>query len=397
QNYGNFASLPFRAVIIVFLHCFHLVQNDMIKFFTALFCCSFYAAGATAQITFTADDFIQGLASNKQNNQSFTASATSGLGKLMKASGAGITWDFSTIPFTPNAPPSGTSTLLSSLSEAALADDPDFATATHVVKFVTQNPTDGIQYVFYKIDQNGYSVCGTTRDSMGLKTKLQSYTPPLLQYKFPLTYNTAWQNSCTVKTPYYPAGYVVTIVDTVTIDGYGSLVTPTSARGKGGASPMATNDVLRESHKTIHVTVFNGDTISSVTYYSFNWTTKGDHSATILADELQKPTGGYYSAPGTGTSVPTAISAGDLFDLKLSANPAMNSETKLFYTMKSGGNSQVSLMDLLGHEVQMLHNGYASQGQNIISIETAKLSPGTYFIHLNSDGLQATRKLLVSQ
>ena len=84
-------------------------------------------------------------------------------------------------------------------------------------------------------------------------------------------------------------------------------------------------------------------------------------------------------------------------NLYLSANPASNTETKIFFTMKNEGNAQVSLMDPLGREVHMLLNGRAVAGQNIIPIDPSKLTSGTYFIRVNADGLTATRKLIITK
>jgi hypothetical protein len=64
--------------------------------------------------------------------------------------------------------------------------------------------------------------------------------------------------------------------------------------------------------------------------------------------------------------------------------------------MSEAGNAQVVLMDPLGKEVRMLHNGYAPKGDNIIPIDPAKLAAGSYFIRATANGATATQKLIIA-
>ncbi len=232
---------------------------------------------------------------------------------------------------------------------------------------------------------------------MGVETKLEGYAPPMQTYAFPLTYQTSWQSTSTIHSPLLPSIYTATATVVGSVDGYGTLITPTSTKKKGSASPMASNDALRINTKTTQAYSYMGYGQSTTTY-SFAWITKSGYGASISADSLQKPLGATYSTGSGNNSVGEDYSSPeDLLNLRLSANPVSNTETKLFYTMKNEGNSQVSIMDALGREVHILQNGPAQSGQNIIPIDPTKLSAGTYFLRVNAEGMTATRKLIITK
>lgn len=308
-----------------------------------------------------------------------------------------MTWDFGGRVWTPVSSSSGgTTTLLTYPGDAALASDADFTTSTHVLKTVNDNPADGIIYQFLKLDQTGFWIVGMSQDSSGVQSKILAYSPPLQQFKFPFTYGTSWSGTSDIHIPSSFPGMVITQSVDAVVDGYGTLMTPTSAHQKGGVI-LASNDVLRLRTKNTTSVSFGAFSNVSVTY-DFNWYTKTGYSANIGADTLQVPQSVYYSTPGGSTSVADKFSsAEELLNLRLSANPVSNSETKIYYTLKTSGNTEVSVMDVMGRQVNMLYKGHAEQGQNLIPIDASKLSAGTYFIRVNAEGLTATRKLIITK
>ncbi len=134
---------------------------------------------------------------------------------------------------------------------------------------------------------------------------------------------------------------------------------------------MASGDALRVKTKTtttLSITIA-GMTYNTVTVaYTFQWYTKNGHSATIDADTNQTATGASYSAQGTNAVGDYYSSPENLLNLYLSAR-----------------------------EVHMLLNCPVEAGQNIIPIDPSKLTSGTYFIRVTTEGITATRKLIITK
>ena len=368
----------------------------MKHFVTTFLLCLFVGIG-NAQITINADEFIAGFSQlGSSNVTAYTiASLTgSGIGMTAKKAGAAVTWDFSPFAFTQES--TASITVLAYPGGAPLFSDPDFSTATHVLKIASPNPGGQTIFEFLRIDQTGFYNLGTTSDTLG-GTKLFSYVPALQQYQFPLQYQRSWNSNSTWNSPNLPSGYVVSDSIQVTVDSYGSLITPTSAHGKNGESPMAsTNDALRITTKTTQTTSYSGITLTPTVTYQYEWVTNANHRVSMSADNTQKITSASYFS-GTSSAGVEQSNPEQALNLCLSNNPASNTGTRLLYTMQNGGNAQVSLMDPLGREVQMLYNGYAQPGQNIIPIDPTPLAAGAYFLRVNAEGMTATRKLIITK
>jgi hypothetical protein len=378
------------------------MKNAMKYFATFLLLCTL-ANVSSAQIRFTADEYFAGFSQTSSSGTSYSSTDLTGLAALIAKSGAGMSWDLGNRAYSTNSTYAGTQTVLTYPGGAALADDADFLVSTHVLKSVPNDPTQPTAYLFIKFNQTGLWFVGFSQDSMGVTKKLAAYVPPMQQIGFPLTYQTAWQSNSDIHSPSLPQGASFSTAIDAVADAYGTLITPTSAHKKADGTPMAAGDAIRVKTKTTNttsITIPGFGTITTVTVdYSFQWYTKTGHSATISADTNVTPTGASYSVEGSSSVFDnySYSSPENILNLYLSANPASNSETKFFYTMPKDGNAQVSLMDPLGREIHMLQNGHASAGQNIIPIDVSKLSSGTYFIRVNTDGMTATRKLIITK
>ncbi|MDP4230282.1 MAG: T9SS type A sorting domain-containing protein [Bacteroidota bacterium] len=351
---------------------------------------------ASAQsITFTADEYFAGFGQSANNQTSFSTTDISGLDALIAKTGPNMTWDFSGRIYTQDPAPTGTSTILTYPGGAPLANDPDFVTSTHVLKSVPNDPTQPIEYIFMKFNSNGLWVVGASQDSLGMTKKVAAYVPPLQQLAFPLTYQTAWQSTSDFRITGLPTGAYTMSVDAIA-DAYGTLVTPSSIHQKNGPTPMASSDALRVKTKntnTISLFSFSQTTVD----YGFDWYTKTGHSASISADTNVAPTGASYAVQGSSSVSDKYFSPENYLNLYLTANPASTSETRLYFTLKNGGNAQVSMMDVLGNEVHRLHDGPAVSGQNLIPIDPTKFAAGTYLIRVQAEGMTATRKLIITK
>ncbi|MDP4199194.1 MAG: T9SS type A sorting domain-containing protein [Bacteroidota bacterium] len=340
------------------------------------------SSAVRAQITISEADF---LSLGTRGGTDFSSTDTTGVRALENLSGVAATWDFGGRAYT-QSETAGTD-LLPYPSGAALANDPDFTSATNVIKLVASDGT--ITWDFLKLDATGLWILGASQDSLGNQSKVLAYQPPLQQFAFPLTYGTTWQSSSSVVSPMLPPGATITQSSHARVDGYGTLIA-------GGVSSQTLR--LREKDIMSTSASFGGFTFTQTdTTYNFSWITKGAYSASISADSALRPQGVSYSVASANSAVNQGAVLDDPLTLRLSINPASNTETQLSYSMKDAGPVEVALMDYLGRNVRMVVDGWAQAGQNIIPIDPKTLEPGTYFIHLMANGMNATQKLVITR
>ncbi len=78
----------------------------------------------------------------------------------------------------------------------------------------------------------------------------------------------------------------------------------------------------------------------------------------------------------------------------LSAYPnPFNSATTVRYSLTQPGEVRVTVFDLLGREVAVLHDRMVTAGEHELLFDASDLSSGTYFLNLNSNDQTLTRKL----
>ncbi len=75
-------------------------------------------------------------------------------------------------------------------------------------------------------------------------------------------------------------------------------------------------------------------------------------------------------------------------------NP-FNPTTQIKVDVPVDGEVTLSVFDLRGRTVALLHRGYLSAGQHTFTFSGANLSSGTYFYRLTAPGFQAVRKMLL--
>lgn len=350
-----------------------------------------FAIPASAQISITFEEFVAGYASGISSpSDHYSSTDLSGVSNLIALKGAGANWNFGARTYTKNTD-EGAIVSLVDVASAPLSSDPDFTGATHCIKIKGETSTDFDVYQYLKITSDGQFTMGTVFDSAGTSTKFVSYVPPLQQMKFPLTYGTSWSSTSNVKTPYSQPGMTQTETSEAECDGWGTLELP--ARTYKEQKPTATTNTIRLRLKQTSTTSFGVYSINTVTH-TYTWYTEGSTSASIVSDTNDSPISIGYSQGATGTSVATEFE--NPLSVKLSANPA-NAQTSLSYNLKESADVQVSIMDNLGRQVKMLHNGYANAGSNLIPIDPSTLANGSYLIRISSENVRSAIKLVIAK
>ncbi len=97
------------------------------------------------------------------------------------------------------------------------------------------------------------------------------------------------------------------------------------------------------------------------------------------------------------SSVSANPTRADGLSLSLSQNPASSSEVKVTYTLPDASDAQILVMDELGRSVRMFQNGTSLPGENMVTLDSRTLDPGTYFVRLTADGAATMQKLVIAR
>jgi hypothetical protein len=271
--------------------------------------------------------------------------------------------------------------------------DADFAGATHCLKQPGDASDPTISYSYFKIDASGYYIMGIATDSAGVQKKVMSYVPPMQNMKFPLTYGTTWSSTSNLNMDLgFPGATLIMKVD-ASCDAYGTLSVPTIAH-KGENPVHSSTECLRIRQAMRSTVSFSGFEIGSSLSHIYNFISTSETSGFIASDTNDAPTNIGYSQAAGGSGVPITID--DPMTIKLSANPA-SAGTTLSYNLPESGDVKVSMMDNLGREVKMLHNGFAPAGSNVIPIDPSTMANGSYLIRVSSNSFTGTRKLIIAK
>lgn len=351
-----------------------------------------FAIPASAQMTITYDMVIAQINGGIQPADSYSSTDLTNVAPLIATTGASKTWDFGGRVYTKDST-GNTKQSYVDPSTSPMHNDPDFAGATHCMKILGDDSDPTISYTYYKINTDGYYMMGIVTDSMGTKNKAISYVPPMQSMKFPLTYGTTWSSTSNVNIDLGFPGATMSMKIDANVDGYGNIVTPTRAR-KNDKPVQTTTECLRIRQAMRTTVTFSGFEVGSSLVHIYQWISTSANSAVVSSDTNDTPTSIGYSVASGSTSVPMTIE--DPLTIKLSANPA-ESQTTLSYNLPESGDVKVSVMDNLGREVKMLHNGFAPAGSNIIPIDPSTMGNGTYLIRVSSNSFTGTRKLIIAK
>lgn len=358
-----------------------------------LLLCVAFAIPVSAQITITYDMVISQIQGGIQPSDSYSSTDMNGVSSLIANSGAAKTWDFGGRTYLKDSIGSTKQSYVDP-STSPMHNDPDFAGATHCIKILGDDSDPTITYSYFKINTDGYYSMGVVTDSMGTKKKTLSYVPPMQSMKFPLTYGTTWSSTSNVNIDFGVPGATMSMKIDANVDGYGNIVTPTRAR-KNDNPVQTTTECLRIRQAMRTTFTFGGIEVGSGLFHTYQWiSTSAINSAVVSSDTNDTPTSIGYSAPSGSTSIPMTIE--DPLTMKLSANPAL-SGTTLSYNLPESGDVKVSMMDNLGREVKMLHNGFAPAGSNVIPIDPSTMANGTYLVRVSSNSFTGTRKLIIAK
>jgi hypothetical protein len=272
--------------------------------------------------------------------------------------GAAQSWDLSSM--------SGTSSLISVVAPSSTANGASFPTSN-----VAWSQTAGVNY--YKTSATALQSCGFFGSGV-----VFSYSDPEDYLHFPFTYNNTYTD--TWATQFVSGGYTFyrTGTTTVTADGYGQVITPTSTY----------TGVLRVHYLQVYQDSFfvGAPTIISYTNDEYMWYKNGAHVQIATVYTLNSSSGGpYYGASYVGGGVGIDNLSDLITSSNLFPNPAVDNVT-IDFTLTE--NKKVEINQSAG----------GLQGENSMQLDIANLPDGIYFAQIIFDSnVAATKRFVISK
>ena len=278
--------------------------------------------------------------------------------------GANQTWDLSSM--------SGTSSGLTSVVAPSSTTNAASFPGSNVA---CNNPTAGTVN-YYKTTSNAMQNYGV------VSSVVIPYSEPEDIIRFPFAFNNTYSDAWTAQ--FANGGYTFYRkgTTTVTADGYGTLITPTSTY----------TNVMRVHFVQAYQDSANVGMPYIITYNNdeYMWYKEGVHAQVALVcnltNSLGSPfTGGAYLDDGAEINdVPDLISSPCIFP-----NPASNRLT-LNFTLGENKEADIKLFNAFGQQVETSLNIDGIKGSNTVQLDVAKLPEGIYFVQIVSESNKIT-------
>lgn len=338
------------------------------------------AASAFAQPTITANDYRK-LIGVKEIIGNYASFDVTGLSALVAAQGPSQIWDITgkayfkidSTEFIYFDYPDG----------APRANDPAFTGCNLVARFKNLwIETSITNWQFLSLNDTGFLAYGTVIDSAGYNQVASKNTPPILSYKFPMTYNTSWKSTTTITNA---GGFVTKATYTNRVDGYGTLKTP-----------AGTFSCLRLSQR------IDGETggpfpvvTTSFTYYFLGKDTPYGIAA-ITADANNLP----YIVNYVDVKLVAAVEQHEnavpqSFELAQNYPNPFNAITTIEFYLPQSNHVMLKVFNLTGEEVATFAAENLAAGRHITQWNAGGLASGVYFYRLEAGSFVDTKKLIL--
>lgn len=178
------------------------------------------------------------------------------------------------------------------------------------------------------------------------------------------------------------------VVEVMAVEGALSNVTPSHiAMAWSNVNPLVLNN--NDAFVTLRLKALGPITTSDLMFTIEQGTEFADPTATVIEDMTLKTFG-----------ISTDPAATDYFLSYNRPNPFSNS-TQIEYTLPESGKVRLSVVDLLGQEIEVLVNQSQSAGSYTVQYNAAGVAPGVYIYKITVQGesrdFVETRRMVISQ
>lgn len=286
-------------------------------------------------------------------------------------SGAGVTWDFSTLSAVHN----------DTIIYSACAGTPycdTFPGSTVTIKH-------GSDYDYFKTDASGFYYTG-----YGMSGGCAIYTDPFTRLAYPFTYNsTHVDDYAMVQAAFSTWSYGK---DSMLADGWGTLILPTGTY----------SNVLRVRISLYYTDSFEFTSPATVEHRfgeQYSWYMPGMHNPLLAmyfdtsgSGTLQLSDVQYFTNPSLDVRNTKTVSN----DATILPNPA-DGAAHVHLNMQTAGNVQIAITDIVGRQVGAPLQQYAAKGITDITLDVAALPAGMYMVHIMTPNGAIQRKLQIAR
>ena len=289
-------------------------------------------------------------------------------------SGAGVTWDFTTVVRND----SDTTTFF------------NCAATPYCSSFVGSNIAfrNGSEYTYCTSTATDFSVIGAYSDGSALL-----YSNPLLWAKYPLTMGTSYADTSALSLTISGFDLYMTTRSVSVADAWGTLKLPSGTYTN--ALRIHTTNIRKDSADIPGMPFVQESQTETYTWYApgfhysllvLNYDTAG--SGTSYLSSAQ-----YYRKPAGTTNVTDAITA--VTSSTVYPNPAADRATLRFNAARAG-TVAIMVTDVTGKEVYADENRTVVSGTNEAPLDISSLPNGVYTVRVAGAGISAISRLVVA-
>lgn len=298
-------------------------------------------------------------------------------GVNLGASGASVTWDFSTLVSVDN----------DTISYMNCAATPfcDSISGASLASF------DGNSYLYYRSTPTLFSVIGTIDTADTLVVRYDNYADMMY---FPLSYLSTHADTFGFRMSFTGIDAFFTGTSNATCDAYGTIMLPDS--------------VIYTNALRVHMTTLIKDSanfmgmpiVQEQAAENYSWYIAGFHNPVMTIS---------YDTTGTGTPyisevkyyTSTVVASGNATvpsapGITVFPNPANNVINVGFYAADRR-KASVNIMDMTGRVVATVAGADIKDGSNNIAVGVASLANGIYIIQVDNGVERTARKIVVSK
>ncbi|HKC68949.1 MAG TPA: T9SS type A sorting domain-containing protein [Bacteroidia bacterium] len=244
-------------------------------------------------------------------------------------------------------------------------------------------------YGYYKTSSSALQIYGDVI-ATGTTSIVIPYSNPEDMIHFPFTYNDTytdtWAGTFTNGTMFYRRG-----TDSVTADGYGTLILPNGTY----------SNVLRVHFVQNYQDSANFGTPYIITYHNseYMWWLNGNHYPIATLSDFSSSAG---SPSQTGSYLKTIVAGiENVSEVTNSCtvfpNPASTNIT-LHLNLSENKQVEIKLFNSLGEQINVTINADGVQGSNNYTLDVSHLAQGIYFANISLDGiLTSTQRVVISK
>ena len=344
------------------------------------------------QITITKNDF-QSLIGITQIGEAYASFDLNALAVLIAMEGENQSWNITGRAYFKLD--SVETIYLNYPGGAPMANEPALAGSNIVARMKSvwaQTPITNWQ--FCNLSDSGFLFFGTVIDSAGFNKIATKRTPPLQNYKLPLTYKTSWSSKSTSTSA---TGVVIKEDWYNIVDGYGTITTP------AGLFPC-----LRLKQRVISE-LGTGPVPITTTMYFYNFIGKIPTLgfagfASITANINNEPTIVSYSRSIAYTPVDDSplASIPKAFALEQNYPNPFNPVTRITYQLPHATHLTLKIYNIQGQEIRMLVNEFQTAGMKTVvwdglDHQSKKVTSGLYFYRLEAGDFIQSKKMMLIQ